>query len=726
MRRAFLAALSIATFTAVATVADAQPGPARRPIPRPPVKPEPNAPSSGSGSGSGSSFVRSHVGTDYAIKLIRSNDLDERIRGIQRFAAIGTSDAITQLVQQIESFPPLKGDSRALVELARALSRFTDQERARAGLLLVVNAPSQSLTGALPRPRASDPLSLEEGDPIARAELARQMAAIALARSGNDRALESLYGSARSSGASGANAAIVALSLFPPKDPGFFGTTGSSLSADAVRMLGRLGDLRALDVLHAASRSSDVGVRGSAIVALAELGDERAIGLARTAIAESDARLRAAAGEALVVLSAPERYKAVTALISDDATTAIGVRLAERVHHPEITKLLLGRATSHPDVELRLAAIRALGRSSDDGAAKALVVPQLLGDNNLQYHAALALARSPAPSAGPLCAALAAGNKRSLGVRAYLVRVLVRGDSERIGAADTVIDQMARSADGKDRALGAFARIVLGEASVSDYIADKDARVRRAAAMAVLHNPTKSAQRALVSAFLAEKDPSTRQVLAIGLYGGDPDDSITTTTLIDRAESGGADAALATFALARRADEDMARKVGQLLGSRDPVLRTHAARGLAIAPLPDATGRLANVYAYETDTDVRRALIGALAARTKDASAPLRKQTLEVAASLDPDGPVRQAAKRALDGVTAPFAAAANTEVVWLRVTAENGGPPPAGDPYVGSLVRSDGLAVPLAFDDEGYVLVPGVPPGDARLVLAPRLPPSR
>jgi hypothetical protein len=81
---------------------------------------------------------------------------------------------------------------------------------------------------------------------------------------------------------------------------------------------------------------------------------------------------------------------------------------------------------------------------------------------------------------------------------------------------------------------------------------------------------------------------------------------------------------------------------------------------------------------------------------------------------------------RALEGVTAPVAPSAHTEVVWLRVTAENGAPPPPGDPYVGSLVRSDGLAVPLAFDDEGYVLVPGVPPGDARLILAPRLPSAR
>ncbi len=717
MRRTGAIAAFVAT-SVLALGASAQP---RRPIPRPSPSP---APTTSPASAPTSTFVRAHVGIDYAIRLVRSSDLDDRIRGIQRFAAIGTSEAIAQLVQQLESFPALKSDSRALVELARALSRFTDQERARAGLLLVVNAPSQSLTGSLPRPRGTDALSLEEGDPLARAELARQMAAIALARSGNDRALEMLYGAARSSGASGSNAAIVALSLFPPRDPGFFGTSGAALPADVVRMLGRLGDLRALDVLHAASRSSDVGVRGSAIVALAELGDERAVALARTAIAEPDARLRAAAGEALVVLSAPERFKAVIALVSDDATAEIGVRLAERVYHPEITKLLAARATQHPDMELRAAAIRALGRSSDPNAPKALVVPQVLGDAQLQYHAALALARSPAPDAGAYVAALAATDKKALAIRAYVVRALVRG--ERSSAVDSIIEATAKSPNAKERALGAFARIALGEARVADHVSDPDARVRRAAAMGVLAHPTKDALRALIRRFLEEKDAATRQVLAIGLLAGDPDDSLTTTALVDRAESGGADAALASFALARRADEGTAQKIGQLLASRDPLVRAHAARGLGAAPLADATGRLADAYAYETDADVRRALVGALAARTRDANAPLRKQALDLAAQLDPDGPVRQAARRALDGVAAPFAASPRTEVAWLRVTNDHGGAPGGGEPYVGALVRSDGLAVPVVFDEDGYAVIPGVPPGEARLVLAPRLPTSK
>jgi hypothetical protein len=54
-------------------------------------------------------------------------------------------------------------------------------------------------------------------------------------------------------------------------------------------------------------------------------------------------------------------------------------------------------------------------------------------------------------------------------------------------------------------------------------------------------------------------------------------------------------------------------------------------------------------------------------------------------------------------------------------MTLESGQPP--GEAFVGSLVRSDGIAVPVVFDDEGFALVPGLPPGEGRLVLAPKLP---
>ena len=45
--------------------------------------------------------------------------------------------------------------------------------------------------------------------------------------------------------------------------------------------------------------------------------------------------------------------------------------------------------------------------------------------------------------------------------------------------------------------------------------------------------------------------------------------------------------------------------------------------------------------------------------------------------------------------------------------------PPPSAS--YGLVVRADGLAVPIAFDDDGYAVVPA-PRGPARLMLAPRL----
>src|SRR5690606_3467842 len=118
-------------------------------------------------------------------------------RGIERAAAIGTPEAIATLVDAIERGAQIKSDTRALLAAARALARFADHERARAGLLAIVGAGSPAHAGKPRRAPADDGL---DGDPAARAELARQVAAIALARTGGERALESLYGVARGGG----------------------------------------------------------------------------------------------------------------------------------------------------------------------------------------------------------------------------------------------------------------------------------------------------------------------------------------------------------------------------------------------------------------------------------------------------------------------------------------------------------------------------------------------
>lgn len=118
---------------------------------------------------------------------------------------------------------------------------------------------------------------------------------------------------------------------------------------------------------------------------------------------------------------------------------------------------------------------------------------------------------------------------------------------------------------------------------------------------------------------------------------------------------------------------------------------------------------------------MRRTIVAALSTRTGDASAPARRETLELAARLDPDRGARWMASRALANATTARRALIR-EVAWLRLTPAQGATLPLD--MTAALVQSDGVALPIAFDEDGYALVPGVPPGDARLRLAPR-PPS-
>ena len=675
-------------------------------------QPRPRGPRTPASTASTPTNLRAHVGTDPVTRLLHG-DADERLRGIERAAAIGSPETIALLADAVERdrAQQLRADPRALLAVARALARFADQERARAALLAVVSASNPSVTGRLPLTGRGETTEI---DPLLQTELARETAAIALARSGGDKAAESLYALARNGG-SGQTAAMLALSLHPPREPGFFGLASAAIPPAVVKLLGQLGDLRSLDLLHFAARSPDIPTRCAALVALAELGDERAGPLARAAIAESDIRLRAASGEVFILLAAPERFKATAAIIADDATTSIGLKMAERVSDPEITKLVAAR-TIAPDRALRAAAIRALGRSADPNAAKALADTRLHGDRETAYLAFEALARSPAPNAGGLVVGFLANKAvATLAARAYVVRAFVRGDRP----DDRAVYRLAESTTPAERAVGVFARVALGADDVGQHLRHRDVRVRRAAAMGALAHPGD----ALLRTWSGETDAATRGVLAAGLLDGDPDARLETSVLLARAQGGQGDAALATYALARRADAQMGHEVDQLLSAGDPLLRAHAARGLAAASIPDATGRLADAYAIEADVDVRRALVAALAARREDVGAPQRRNTLMSAASVDPDAVVRQLASRTPRAIPPLRSASSAVDAAWLRVTLADGSAPAATAPFVGAVVGSDGIAVPILFDEEGFAVVLGLPSGEARLMLAPRLP---
>jgi hypothetical protein len=480
-----------------------------------------------------------------------------------------------------------------------------------------------------------------------------------------------------------------------------------------VALAANIGDLRTLDAILGDLQASDPGFRAAAFTALADAGDMRAVEPARAALHDGEARVRAASTLALVRLGAADAGPAVEALIGDDLTAAQGLRLARDIQSDGVTKAVAARAAASSDPSLRSEALAALGRQVAPSAVTALVT--LAQDRSLEGDAVDALARSPSPAASDALERMASSAPRLVG-RAYLVRRFVRG--ERRAGLDRWLERLAASRDARDRAVGVQALVALGSRPLAAALADPDARVRRAAAMGA--PPNAASHAALLARFAVERDEATRIVLAAGLAGGDPDGVVPTNVLNERIAAGAPDAPLCALALARRADESLARALDGLLASSDPVMRGHALRGLAMSDAPDATGRFSDGYEFETDAGVRRAAIAGLAARPADAPSPSRKRTLELAASLDPDGPTRWMADRALRALRTA-APARLSEVAWIRLVPAEGTtlPPDA----TGLLVRSDGEARPIAFDDDGYAVVPGMPPGDAQLRLAPALP---
>jgi hypothetical protein len=339
-------------------------------------------------------------------------------------------------------------------------------------------------------------------------------------------------------------------------------------------------------------------------------------------------------------------------------------------------------------------------------------------------EAACALARSPNQAAWAAIERLAAQPAtRRLALRAYFVRTMIR--RERHAPLNALVERLAAGSDATDRALATEIRVASGEVPLESALRDSDPRVRRGAilgAMALPGDRGRAARRAMLARWPAETDAATRVLLAMGL----PEDSggvVSNFALEERIRSGAPDAALAATALMERSGDDVQALAASLVRSRDAVIRAHAARGLGASSDPQAVGMLARAYDWEGDAGVRRAILSALASRHDAAATQPARRTFELAARLDPDRVARWTAQQALSGREwrTEEGERGGGEVAWLQLVPTPGAAPLAGE--TGLLVLASGQAVPVAFDDDGYALIPGVPPGAARLRLAPRLP---
>jgi HEAT repeat protein len=653
--------------------------------------------------------LNDHFGFPVAKRLLDSTDPNARLRGIERAAAVGTPEAIERLRQLGEGAANGRGDPREAIALVRALAQFSDQVPVRVVLAKFVDASSMS--GGFPVLGRGGALN-DDNDSSMRFELARQTAARALAQSGQTIELtDALSGKHGAAAVEAARNALVSV----PLPPSFALPNAAFSRVSAIDLVGALGDARAAAALRISSHSPESAVRAAAIEALGELMDDASLPIARDALADKSPRVRVAGAHALAMFGAPERFKAVQALIDDDVTLDAGVELAEETQNPDITKSLAQRLATSTSIDLKRSIVAALGRADSIDALKVLAA--FVKDADIGSDAARAIAASPNSDAMRIIEKMIADKSLlRLGVRAYVVRRAASGETSSVG--EDAVSELSKSRDGNERALGIFGQLLAGKNDLESALGDRDARVRRAAELAALDAQYHDHRKILLDRLPSEKDDGVRQLAFIALLDADARSHVPTLQLVDRATSGGVDSPLATLARAARKTENAGAGVSSALSAIDPTIRAHAALGLGSSAAPDATGMLAAAYAYEVDASVRRAIITAMTVALPLDSI-FRKSTLRLAATLDPDRPTRMIAARALQSLT-PLSPA-RTQIAWIRLDIENGAKMPSG--MLGAVLRSDGIAVPVAFDDDGFALVPGMPLGPARLVLAPRLP---
>jgi cellulose synthase operon protein C len=635
--------------------------------------------------------LRSRIAVGAAEARLRADSVDERLRGLERLGSAGTPRAIAHLVRAL-----LPGGAAATPEerltCVRVLAAHAAEPTVRRALVLVLGG--HALPAAAETPSPLD-------------ELAQGAAALALARTGGAEALEAL-GRALDGAGLPARAATTALVAYPPRDLGPVLRGARAPSLALAEALDLLADQRGFERLRALARLGTTEVRARAALALTRLGDYETVALAkRWAAPDQPTTLRIAGTEILATASAGEAPAAVASLLDGPATVTDGLRLARVAPHPSLTPTLSRLLASASD-DRAADVIGVLGQIGTADAVRALEAQ--LTHARHGALAAHALARAPGGDAArALERALARPETARLAARAATVRALLLGDTP--GPLPGALERLAASRSPEDRAAAAAGMAALSPARLPALLdSPDDAVVRGAATALLLAAPAVAADAASRLAHAARS--TTRTALALALAVPGAEDRAPTATLVALVAEGDAAAPLAARALAARDERRLREDTRSLLESGDPWVRAHAALGLGRSPEPDATGLLESAYRFETDADVRAAIVRALARRPEST----RTRTLALAASLDPSDAARSLARLALAGVTPPEPYR-GASVVWVPVLGTAG---PDGARATVAVRVPGGLVLPAATEGDGLAVIAGLPPGSIELRVAP------
>ncbi|MDC0678597.1 HEAT repeat domain-containing protein [Sorangium atrum] len=684
------------------------------------------------GAEAGATPLRGSLGVPVGERLLSSSDPAARLRGIERLGAIGTEEAVSALLAALEQHgAPGARDPRARLAAVRALAPHAQRDSVRQLL-------ARELSESAPARGAASPLG----------EVLRGTAALALARTGERRALGVLVNAIVQGGAAG-EAAARALKAHPPASLQLLLGSRKRIEPALASFLGDLGDLRAIAALRPMLEGGDRAAQVAAARALARLGDEAALAKARAWLRKPEPGLFEPTAEILVYLGAPEAPDAVAALLGSELGRMEGLRLAELAPAERLVPALARSLPLLPD-DARPRAVAAIGRAGGTEAARQL--RRLPSERpELATAAAFALATMPGAEARAAVAELFDGPRaakdadlRRLGLRAGVVRGLALRDAPE-ALEKRLLAALAAPKGSSDRAVGVFGAVALGLRDAVDVVgACSPSSCDRAAVHAAARGALARGERALAAlaplfAALAASPPGAASAAQSGdaapdaaaisagvaLLAEPGGGAIATSRLAALAEAGGPLSPLAARALAARDDEVVRGRIERLLEGSDPVVRAHVALGLGSDPMPDSVSLLARAYRFEDDPAVRRAIVRGLSRRAE----VQRRRVLVAARDLDPDEGVRALARAALSGVDAraldrPRSALA-TGVVWVAIVPNDRSASMSASSRPARLVRPDGLAVPVVADPDGVLLVPAVPPGASAVLLAPAAPPG-
>lgn len=575
--------------------------------------------------------------SDAQSALERPTNAEEQLRAVARLGSAGDQRSLDALVRAAVAHLsegraskaaqlPAAERGRLRIALAHALSHYTDHLEARRAL-------ARLMTGAL-------------GSADARDLLAAGISATALARAGTPDALETL-GRALAQSKPLSDVARAALLAHPPRDLRPL-LRGGPLSLAHVELFGELGDQRAFMPLREVVRTGAEPLRGPAALALLRLGALETQPYARHAFRHSRVPSeRLAALEILVVTGDELASQALSAVLSgkDALSTLVPdaervvVELAARAPRKEWQAHLLTRAKSEDEVvrEQAFLALARLGGPADFFA-------RALSGKDAPW-AAQALAESSARSLDPvLIEALSGRTSRAWALRALSVR-LARGASESARVAFDRATNDAKASSPSDRAAAAWGTALVHPARASTFLQGADEAARRAVLRQAFQGtlaltaaerlrklaPTDAEHFSALSPCLL--DAAARRELSTQLLSALPRRGSAVVPAVAGAIAERSPMAPPLPEAAKARDEDVRR----WLGSADPELRAAAARGLGASADSASVGVLSELYLFEPDARVRRALVRTLAKRPERS----RLRTLELARTLDPDAAVR-------------------------------------------------------------------------------------